>query len=319
MLIASLVILIGLLLLVWSADRFIDGASGIALNFKVPPLVIGLTIVSLCTSLPEMLVAGIAAMEGNNNLGIGNAIGSNIANIGLVLGVTALIAPLAVQSKLFKRELPVLFLVMLVALALMLDGELSQIDGIVLLVGLLLLVYWLYKLGMKERDAVLEAEFEESVPVDMDLRHSVMWLVIGLIVLLISSRMVVWGAVEVATLLGVSDLVIGLTIVAIGTSLPEMVACIMSVLKNEADLAIGNIIGSNMFNIFAVLTMPALIAPGAFDGDTMSRDVPVMFVFTVALFVMAYGFKKAGRINRVEGGMLLTGFSAYMYMLYLQA
>jgi len=319
MLIASVVIVVGLLLLVWSADRFIDGASGIALNFKVPPLVIGLTIVSLCTSLPEMLVAGIAAMEGNNDLGIGNAIGSNIANIGLVLGVTALIAPLAVQSKLLKRELPVLFLIMLVALVLMLDGELSQIDGVVLLTGLLLLVYWLYKLGMKERDAVLEAEFEESIPADIDLRSSIMWLVVGLIVLLISSRMVVWGAVEVATLLGVSDLVIGLTIVAIGTSLPEMVACIMSVLKNEADLAIGNIIGSNMFNIFAVLTMPALIAPGTFDNDTMSRDVPVMLVFSVALFVMAYGFKKAGRISRVEGGLLLTGFSAYMYMLYLQA
>ncbi|WP_038249728.1 calcium/sodium antiporter [Ghiorsea bivora] len=319
MLTASIVIIVGLVLLVWSADRFVEGASGIAKNFQVSPLVIGLTIVSLCTSLPEMIVAGIAAMEGNNNLGIGNAIGSNIANIGLVLGVTALIAPLAIQSHILKREIPVLFLIMFLALVLFWDGELSQVDGIILSLGLFGFVFWLYKIGMKERDAVLEAEFQGVIPENMDMKTSVMWLIIGLLVLIASSRMMVWGAVEIATMLGVSDLVIGLTIIAIGTSLPELVASIASVLKNEAELAVGNIIGSNMFNILAVLMMPALLSPGKFDAPILERDIPIMFAFTVVLFLMAYGYKRAGRITRWEGGILLSSFSGYLYLLYLQS
>ncbi len=319
MLIACVVIVIGLGLLVWSADRFVDGASGIAVNFQVPPLVIGLTIVSLCTSLPEMLVSFLAAIEGNNNLGIGNATGSNIANIGLVLGMTALIAPLAVESKLYKREFPMLFLIMCIALALMLDGDLSRMDGFVLATGLLLLVWWLFKLGVRERDATLEAEFVDVIPDNYDMKTSILWLIVGMVVLLISSRLVVWGAVQVATLLGMSDLIIGLTIVAIGTSLPELVASIMSVLKNQTELAVGNIIGSNMFNIFAVLSMPAFFSPGSFDQETLTRDMPVMFVFTIALFVMAYAFKGPGKISRIKGGLLLAGYIAYLYMLYLQA
>ena len=319
MLTASIVIIVGLVLLVWSADRFVEGASGIAKNFQVSPLVIGLTIVSLCTSLPEMIVAGIAAMEGNNNLGIGNAIGSNIANIGLVLGATALIAPLVIQSHILKREIPVLFLIMFLALALFWDGELSQVDGIILSLSLFGFVFWLYKVGMKERDALLEAEFEDVIPEDMDMKTSVIWLMIGLLVLIASSRMMVWGAVKIATLLGVSDLVIGLTIIAIGTSLPELVASIASVLKNEAELAVGNIIGSNMFNILAVLMMPALLSPGKFDAPILERDMPIMFVFTVVLFLMAYGHKKLGRITRWEGGILLSGFSGYLYLLYIQS
>lgn len=319
MLFASIAIIIGMTLLVWSADKFVMGASGIAKNFQVPPIIIGLTIVSLCTSLPEMLVALLAALDGNNNLGIGNAIGSNIANIGLVLGITALIAPLAVQSKVFKREFPVLLFIMVLALVLMLDGDLSLVDGAVLLVGLVLLVLWLLRLGLKERDAALEAEFEGVIPKNTDMKTSVMWFIIGLIVLLASSKLVVFGAVEVATLLGVSDLVIGLTIVAIGTSLPELVASIVSVLKNEAELAIGNVIGSNMFNILAVLAMPALFAPGSFDMQTLMRDIPIMFIFTAALFLVAYGFRGSGRITRVEGGVLLSGYIGYLYLLYLQA
>ncbi|HID36486.1 MAG TPA: calcium/sodium antiporter [Ghiorsea sp.] len=319
MLFASIAIVIGMTLLVWSADKFVMGASGIAKNFQVPPIIIGLTIVSLCTSLPEMLVALLAALEGNNDLGIGNAIGSNIANIGLVLGITALIAPLAVQSKVFKRELPMLLFIMVLALVLMLDGDLSLVDGVVLLVGLILLVLWLLRLGLKERDAALEAEFEGVIPENTGMKASVLWFIIGLIVLLASSKLVVFGAVEVATLLGVSDLVIGLTIVAIGTSLPELVASIVSVLKNEAELAIGNVIGSNMFNILAVLAMPALFAPGSFDMQTLMRDIPIMFIFTAALFLVAYGFRGVGRITRLEGGVLLSGYIGYLYLLYLQA
>ncbi len=318
MLMACVAIVLGLVLLVWSADKFVEGASGIAKNFQVPPMIIGLTIVSLCTSLPEMLVALLAALDGNNNLGIGNAIGSNIANIGLVLGVTALIAPLAVQSKVLKREYPVLFLIMLLALSLMWDGELSRWYGLVLIVGLVLLIVWLLRLGLRERDSALEAEFDDVIPKNADMKSSVLWFVVGLVVLLLSSKIVVWGAVEIATLLGVSDLVIGLTIVAIGTSLPELVASIVSVLKNEAELAIGNVLGSNMFNILAVLSMPALVAPGEFDGQTWTRDMPVMFIFTLVLIVVMYSFKSSGRISRVEGGLLLSGYVGYLYLLYIQ-
>ncbi len=320
MLLATIVLVIGLGLLVWSADRFVEGASGIAKNFQVSPMVIGLTIVSLCTSLPEMIVAAIAAMQGNNNLGIGNAIGSNIANIGLVLGATALTAPLLIQAHLFKREMPALFLVSLLCLALFWDGDLSRMDGIILGLGLFSFVYWLYRMGMRERDARLEAEFEDVIPADMDMKTSVIWFMVGLVVLIASSRMMVWGAVEIATFLGVSDLVIGLTIIAIGTSLPELVASIASVMKGEAELAVGNVIGSNMFNILAVLMMPALIHPAAFNVSILSRDIPVMFLFTVLLFVMAYGFrKKEGKISRFEGGILMFGFFAYLYVLYLQS
>lgn len=319
MLMAIVVVMLGLGLLVWSADKFVDGASGLAKHFQVPPLVIGLTIVSVCTSLPEMIVSAIAAWEGNNNLGIGNVIGSNIANIGLVLGITALISPVFVQAKILKREFPVLLLIMCLALALMWDGVLGFADGVVLFVGVIALVFWLYQSGMKERDAALAAEFEDMIPQNMSLKGAVFWLVVGLIAMVISSRMVVWGAVEIATMLGVSDLVIGLTIVAIGTSLPEMVASIMSVLKNEADLAIGNIIGSNMFNTLAVLAMPALLAPKAFDAEILTRDVPVMFAFTIVLFLVAYRFRGVGSVNRWEGGLLFSGFIAYMTILVLQA
>ncbi len=319
MLMACAAIVLGLVLLVWSADKFVEGASGIAKNFQVPPMIIGLTIVSLCTSLPEMLVALLAALDGNNNLGIGNAIGSNIANIGLVLGVTALIAPLAVQSKVLKREYPVLLLIMLLALGLMWDGELSRWDGLVLTVGLVLLIVWLLRLGLRERDSALATEFDDVIPKNVDMKTSVLWFVVGLVVLLLSSKIVVWGAVEIATLLGVSDLVIGLTIVAIGTSLPELVASIVSVLKNEAELAIGNVLGSNMFNILAVLSMPALVAPGEFDPQTWTRDLPIMFGFTMLLLISMYSFKGSGRINRVEGGALLLGYLVYLYILYSQA
>jgi len=311
-------ILVGVLLLVWSADRFVDGASSIARNLRVPPIVIGLTIVSIGTSLPEMIVAAVAALDGNRDLGIGNVLGSNIANIGLVLGVTALIMPLAVQSLTLRREMPVLFLVTAFAFVLMSDGELDVTDGIMLLVGLVLMLIWIARIGLKDRRDPLVQEFTASVPDQISMRQSVLWFIIGLLVLIASSRMVVWGAVEVAHALGVSDLIIGLTIVAIGTSLPELVASITSALKGEADLAIGNVIGSNMFNLLAVLAMPALIHPGAFAAQALLRDFPIMLAFTIALFVVSFGLK-LGKINRFEGALLLAGFIAYLYLLFLQA
>lgn len=319
MLLASLAIIIGFLLLIWGADRFVDGASSMAKNFRIPPMIIGLTIVSLGTSFPEMLIAAMAAIEGNSDLGIGNALGSNIANIGLVLGCTALIAPLTVKSLTLRREFPVLFLVMFLAFALMADGDLSRWDGVALVAGLAILLWWLVKLGKRDRHDPMEEEFADVIPAHMSMKTSVIWFLVGLLVLLFSSRLVVWGAVEIAQILGISDLVIGLTIVAIGTSLPELVASIASVLKNEAELAIGNVIGSNMFNLLAVLSMPALIHPHVFSSDILLRDLPVMFVFTAAMFVMAFGFRSQGSINRPEGALLASGFCAYLYLLYIQA
>ncbi|MDQ6999246.1 MAG: calcium/sodium antiporter [Mariprofundus sp.] len=309
---------VGVALLIWGADLFVDGASSVAKNMRVPPMVIGLTIVSIGTSLPEMIVAAMAALDGNRDLGIGNAIGSNIANIGLVLGITALIIPLTVKSLTLRREMPVLFLVTALAFALMADGELSFNDGLILIVGLVMLLAWMTRIGLKDRHDPLIEEFTDAIPDNLSMGKSVLFFIVGLVVLIVSSRMVVWGAVDIAHYLGVSDLIIGLTIVAIGTSLPELVASVVSALKGEADLAIGNVIGSNMFNILAVLAMPALIYPGAFAPEALMRDFPIMLGFTFALFVVSFGLK-GGKVTRFEGALLGSGFVAYLFLLYLQA
>jgi len=306
-------------MLAWSADRFVDGAASIARHLHVSPMIIGLTIVSLCTSFPEMLVAAIAAYDGNSDLGIGNALGSNIANVGMVLGITALVMPLTVRSLTLKRELPVLFLVMLLALGLMLDGELGRVDGAILIAGLIAMLWWLSQLGMQDRNDPLEQEYSQAISEDMTMAVSVTWFMIGLVLLIGSSRIVVWGSVEIAHFFGISDLVIGLTIIAIGTSLPELMASIMSVRKGEDDLAIGNVIGSNMFNILAVLSMPALIAPQSFAVDALNRDFPIMVGFTVLLLLMARGFRNRGKLSRVDGAILSAAFAAYLSLLYFQS
>ena len=312
-------IIVGFVLLVWGADRFVLGASGIARNLGVSPLIIGLTIVGFGTSAPEMLVSGVAAYNGNAGLGIGNALGSNIANIGLVIGVTALITPLLVQSNVIRREFPVLFVVMVLVLFLIWDGELGRIDGTVLLCCMTFLILLMVKVARSSqaKGDPLEAEFEMEVPDTLPTGKSVMWFVVGLLVLLVSSKVLVWGAVNVAQMMGVSDLVIGLTIVAIGTSLPELAASVAGALKQEHDIAIGNIIGSNMFNLLAVLAMPGLIAPGMVADEVYSRDYPLMFALTVMLLIMAYGFKGPGKITRFEGGVLLSTYSGYMVWLYM--
>jgi len=309
---------VGVALLVWGADLFVDGASSVAKNMRVPPMVIGLTIVSIGTSLPEMIVAAMAALDGNRDLGIGNALGSNVANIGLVLGITALIIPLTVKSMTLRREMPVLFVVTFLAFALMADGELSFNDGLILVAGLVMLLAWMTRIGMKDRHDPLIEEFTDAIPDNLSMGKSVLFFIVGLVVLIASSRMVVWGAVDIAHYLGVSDLIIGLTIVAIGTSLPELVAAVASALKGEADLAIGNVIGSNMFNLLAVLAMPALIHPGAFAPEALMRDFPIMLGFTIALFVVSFGMK-GGRVTRFEGGLLSSAFASYLFLLYLQA
>jgi len=308
----------GFILLVWTAERFVVGSSGIARNLGVPPLIIGLTIVGLGTSAPEIFVSAIASWQGSPTLGIGNAIGSNITNVGLILGLTALITPLVVKSETLKREFPILLIIMLVVLLLILDKDLSRVDGLILFAGLLGMLYWMVRLAKRSRVSdPMQAEYAAEMPEALPMSGAILWFVIGLVGLMVSSRILVWGAVNIAESLGVSDLVIGLTIVAIGTSLPELAASIVSALKNEHDIAIGNVLGSNMYNLLAVLSLPGLIAPSTLPASVLSRDYPVMLVFTIILFVMAYGFRGSGRLNRIEGLGLLCLFLAYEYWVFL--
>ena len=322
MLLELLAIAGGFVLLTWSADRFVVGASALAYNLNIPPLIIGLTIVSLGTSAPEILVSGVASLQGNSGLAIGNALGSNITNIALILGITALIMPLNIHSSIVRRELPVLLGVMLLALLLLLNGSLDRLDGIILLSGIPLMLAWMAHIGMKEKAShdPMSEEFADEVPTDMTMAKAGFWTLVGALCLLASSKILVWGAVSIAQAIGVSDLVIGLTIVALGTSLPELAASVMSVLKNEHDIAIGNVIGSNIFNLLAVLGLPGLLSPGPVDAAVLTRDYPVMIGLTVALFIMAYGFRgRPGRLNRIEGALLITAFVGYQTLLYFTA
>lgn len=317
MLVDSLAIIAGFIMLIWSADRFIVGAAATARNFDVPPLIIGLTIVGFGTSAPEMMVAGFASYEGSPALAIGNALGSNITNITLVLGVAALISPLAIHSRIIKKELPILLFATLMALALMRDMTLSQLDGFILLSLLFLLMWWITRAGLRNPNAeALTKEYIEELPDKMSTSHALFWLIAGLILLSISSRILVWGAVNIAVEFGVSELIIGLTIIAIGTSLPELAASISGALKNEHDIAIGNVVGSNLFNTLGVLAIPGLISPGTLQADILNRDLPIVLILTISLFIMVYGFRGPGRINRFEGAVLLSAFIAYQMLLF---
>ncbi len=320
MLYEVLAIIVGFALLVWGADRFVIGAAATARNLGVPTIIIGLTIVGFGTSAPEMLVSGVAAWQGNPGLAVGNAIGSNITNIALILGATALVTPLAVSSQILKREMPILLGIMALGFFLLVDGYLGLLDGVIFLSGLALLMIWMTWLGLSSRSQkhdALEDEFSDEIPTDLSMPAALGWLALGLIVLLISSRILVWGAVGIAQAFGVSDLVIGLTIVALGTSLPELAAAVVSALKNEHDIAIGNVIGSNMFNLLGVMGIPAVIQPLAIDNDVLTRDYPVMVILTIALLAMAYGFRgHRGRITRIEGTVLLGGYIGYQVLIY---
>jgi cation:H+ antiporter len=315
-LIASLAILAGLALLVWSADRFVEGSAATAGHFGMPPLLIGMVVVGFGTSAPEMVVSALAASQGNPGLALGNAYGSNITNIALILGITAVIAPIAVHSQVMRKELPILALVTLAAAWLLFDGELSRLDAAGLLVLFALLLGWSIWSGMRKTDDAFATEMDAELAAHpMPIRNAMLWLVVGLVLLIISSRVLVWGAVDLATRFGVSDLVIGLTIVAIGTSLPELASSIIAARKGEHDLALGNILGSNLFNTLAVVGIAGSIAPMAVANEVLIRDIPVMVGLTLALFVLGYGFRGPGRINRVEGVGLLAifvGYTAYL-------
>lgn len=320
MLLAAVSIVFGLGLLVWGADRFVIGAAALARSLGVPPLLIGLTVVGFGTSAPEILVSAMASAQGNAGLAIGNALGSNIANIALILGATALIIPLTVRSDMLRREYPLLLIVSAGAYLLLLDGDLDLQDGLILSAGLIVSLLVLVRIGLHRRDHdPLAVEMEAEIPTDLGAGKAAAWFLLGLAVLVVSSRMLVWGAVEVATAFGVSDLVIGLTIVAVGTSLPELAASLMSAFKNEPDLAIGNVVGSNIWNLLAVLAVPGLMAPGAIPPEVIDRDILVMLALTLALFVMGRSMHTHGTINRVEGGLLISCFIAYQAWILWQA
>ncbi|MFB2704520.1 calcium/sodium antiporter [Marinobacter shengliensis] len=320
MLIASLAILAGLALLVWSADRFVEGSAATAGHFGMPPLLIGMVVIGFGTSAPEMVVSALAASQGNPGLALGNAYGSNITNIALILGITALLAPIAVHSQVMRKELPILALVTLAAAWLLFDGELSRLDAAGLLVLFALLLGWSIWSGMRKNDDAFATEMDAELAAHpMPIRKAILWLVVGLLLLIISSRILVWGAVDLATRFGVSDLVIGLTIVAIGTSLPELASSIIAARKGEHDLALGNILGSNLFNTLAVVGIAGSIAPMAVADEVLMRDIPVMVGLTLALFVLGYGFRGPGRINRLEGGGLLAVFIGYTFYLLTTA
>ena len=313
MTLAVLAILGGFALLVWSADRFVEGAAATAKHAGMPALLIGMVIVGFGTSAPEMVVSAIAALAGNPDLALGNALGSNIVNTGLILGVTALFVPLAVHSRIIRRELPLLLAIGVLVGWLLWDDALSRLESLGLLSGFFVLVGWTIAAALRGRGDALEAETAREVAAQaMPLGRAVFWLVAGLALLIVSSRLLVWGAVSIAQVLGVSDLIIGLTIVALGTSLPELAASVMAARKGEHDIAIGNVVGSNMFNLLAVVGIAGVIAPMPnLSPEVFSRDWPVMMALTAALLAMAYGFRGAGRIGRFEAVLLLSAYGAY--------
>jgi cation:H+ antiporter len=319
MLVSCVFVLIGLALLVYGADMFVNGASSIARQLGMPPLIIGLTIVGFATSAPEILVGTVSALQDKTAIAIGNALGSNITNIGLVLGVSILLLPITVASRTIKREYGLMCVALIIALVLMLDGHLSRIDAIILLVWLVGSIGWIVWIAKKSSaNDPLISEFEQELNNADPTKTATIKLLIGLILLVAGADLLVRGAVFIAESYGVSDLVIGLTIVAIGTSLPELAASIASILKKEADIAIGNIIGSNMFNILAVLGIPALINPDYFASEVLTRDYPAMIGLSLLLGAMLFISSK-GKLVRTEGAILLACFMGYQYVLFSQS
>lgn len=321
MALAILAAVVGLVVLVWAADKFVDGVAAAARHFGMPSLLVGIVIVGFGTSAPEMVVSALSAAQGASGLALGNAYGSNIANIGLILGVTALISPVMVQARALKVELPLLALATALAAWQIWDGRISRADALTMLAVFAAMMGLTIWRGMRSKEA--EAAEGADGPI-MPLGRAVFWIVAGLVFLILSSRALVWGAVEIARDLGVSDLIIGLTIVAVGTSLPELASSIAAAKKGEDDIAFGNIIGSNLFNTLMVVGLAGAISPLEVESAAISRDLPVMAALTLSLFVFGYAFKKEGRraqgrINRIEGGILLAVYAAYTAGLVLSA
>lgn len=312
MLLAIIAVVAGLLLLVWSADRFVEGAAVTAHYLGMPSLLIGMVVVGFGTSAPEMVVSAFAALQGNPGIALGNAYGSNIANIGLILGLTAMVRPITVHSTVLRKELPILAAVTAFGAFQLKDGILTRFEAWVLLGTFAALMAWTVWQGVHDKTDALREDVEaEFVTQTMTRSRAVFWLTAGLLLLTASSRLLVWGAVAIAQHLGVSDLIIGLTVVAMGTSLPELASSMAATRRGESDLALGNVIGSNLFNTLAVVGIAGTIHPMTVGPDVFRRDMPVMGLFTISLFVFGFGFRGSGRINRVEGLALLIGYLSY--------
>jgi cation:H+ antiporter len=314
-----LAVVAGLALLVWSAERFVDGAAATSRYLGLSPLLIGMLVIGFGTSAPELMVSALAAAQDNPGLALGNAYGSNITNIGLILGLVALIAPLAVQSGVLRRELPILCGATLLAAWQLRDGVISTLEAVVLLLALAIFIGASIWQGRQKEAAsdTLASETDHSLDSHpMSLKVSVLWTLVGLALLVASSRLLVWGAVAIAQTFGVSDLIIGLTVVAIGTSLPELASSLSALRRGEHDLVLGNVVGSNLFNTLGVVGLAGVITPIQVGGEVMMRDWPVMAVMTLAMTVFAIGLKgRGGRINRLEGGLLLALFVGYSFYL----
>ncbi len=322
MLVSCLLVLIGFALLIYGADIFVEGASNIARQLGMPPLIIGLTIVGFATSAPEIIVGSVSALQGKSSIAIGNALGSNITNIGLVLGLSILFFPITIASNTLKKEYGLMCVAIIIGLAVMIDGHLSRIDAAILLVSLVISISWIIWIAKRSSaDDPLKNEFVQEFAGETNkadsLGKAIMKLLLGLALLLLGADLLVRGAVSIAEFFGVPDLVIGLTIVAIGTSLPELAASIISLKKNEADIAVGNIIGSNMFNMLAVLGIPTLIHPDYFIAEVLNRDFPTMIGLTLLLGAMVFVSSK-GKLIRPEGAILLLCFITYQYTLFSQ-
>lgn len=317
MIINIVIFITGLIVLSWSADRFVYGASALAKNFGIAPMMIGLTIVAMGSSAPEIVVAATAALNGSTDTAVGNALGSNITNIALVLGITAIIKPILVSSTTLKRELPMMLIITLIGVYFLADNELSFIEGVVLITLFILVIAGMAVLSFTvDKNDPLVAETETEIPSNVANSTALLWIAVGLILLPLSAHFLVESAVSIARLFGISELIIGLTIIAIGTSLPELAASVAGVMKGEDDLALGNIIGSNIFNLLAVLAMPGLISPGLIDSEASSRDSLVMLGLSILLFVFCFNLRGTRRINRFEAAAFLVIFVGYQYVLF---
>jgi len=305
-------IVAGLVVLVWSADRFVFGAASLATHFSVSPLLIGMVIIGFGTSTPELTVSASAALGGNGGLALGNAYGSNIANIALILGLVALVRPITVQSSVVRMEIPILCGITALAILLIVDESLSRLDAGIQIGVFVGVMIWSVRQARKAPTDVLAAQVDSMPEVHLpSVGRCVFWVAVGLVLLVASSQVLVWGAVQIAQGLGVSDLIIGLTIVAIGTSLPELASSLAAARRGNSDLALGNIIGSNLFNTLAVVGVAGLIHPMSVSTDILHRDMPVLAGVTILLLVVCYRPRGAGTITRAEGVFLLACYGGY--------
>lgn len=319
LLLYSVLLLVGFLVLFKSADQFVIGSVATAKNLNISPMIIGLTVVALGTSAPEIFVAVASSLRGEPELAVGNAIGSNIANMGMVMGITALIVPLPFKRQVLRHDLPIMAFVTLCAGIVLFDNELTIWDGLLLIFVLaLFLLRIAFDSKLSEPEAILEIAELDEIPV-MSLHRAITILVLSLIFLLLSAELLVHAVVFISKQMGVSELFIGLTVIAVGTSLPELVVSVTSALKGETDLAIGNIVGSNIFNILAVLSIPSFLAPTILSEEILWRDYGLMAGMTIAVLIFAYGIRSVARITRVEGAMLLLAWGSYMVWLYFTA